>query len=442
MEEAPKGTFEDELEWCIKQLETGLLQLNPSARQASDTEQILKVLRSRKAPFVRKRQVMNQVFGNYRLKMAEERQAQERAAHNLTQTHKQECAPRDLGSVAYRKCSKDMESHTGHWFTSSDNSFRFSFNPEEPDKGEYCETRDIGKGQPEPVKTEDIKDYGQSCILSSGSQFAIDFQVPKDAATSLQSHNNMFTQEGYSASQNIKQTSKQSSPEDKPEVLKKTQNLEMQSNIGNAAVNKVVNSGDPPKKKKKKGSRGDKPTGANNTDGKDETLASKAGKSFSTAEHQPQGGDDDLRKELDWCVEQLEIGLQRRKSTPKQAEEAMRAIKTLRSEKAPLVKKRQVMRAMFGDYRKKMEEENQKQLRLMQAAAKSARVKEVAAGIRQSHSKVFRQSLNNLYRSQEQAKTSQASSLRSSTDDSNGAASNKERFIFQSSQETFCFNFF
>lgn len=46
-------------------------------------------------------------------------------------------------------------------------------------------------------------------------------------------------------------------------------------------------------------------------------------------------------------------------------EEAVRAIRTLRSDKAPLVKKRQIMRAIFGDYRKKMEEELCKQLKLM-----------------------------------------------------------------------------
>lgn len=48
-------------------------------------------------------------------------------------------------------------------------------------------------------------------------------------------------------------------------------------------------------------------------------------------------------------------------------EEASRALKTLRSSKAPLAKKRQVMRAMTGDYRKKMEEEKSKQYKLIQS---------------------------------------------------------------------------
>lgn len=46
-------------------------------------------------------------------------------------------------------------------------------------------------------------------------------------------------------------------------------------------------------------------------------------------------------------------------------EEACRALKTLRSSKAPMVKKRQVMRAVSGDYRKKMEQERERQFKLI-----------------------------------------------------------------------------
>ncbi|NXG51866.1 CH033 protein, partial [Psilopogon haemacephalus] len=87
--------------------------------------------------------------------------------------------------------------------------------------------------------------------------------------------------------------------------------------------------------------------------------------------------DEQLWKEVDWCVEQLELGLKTQKPTAKQAAEALQAIRTLRSDKAPLVKKRQLMRAMFGDYRKKMEEDWCRELKLMEAAVKSARVMEM-----------------------------------------------------------------
>ena len=41
-------------------------------------------------------------------------------------------------------------------------------------------------------------------------------------------------------------------------------------------------------------------------------------------------------------------------------QEAVKALRILQNEKAPLVRKRQVMRNTFGDYRKKMEEEERK----------------------------------------------------------------------------------
>ncbi|KAM4632521.1 UPF0488 protein C8orf33 homolog [Discoglossus pictus] len=116
-------------------------------------------------------------------------------------------------------------------------------------------------------------------------------------------------------------------------------------------------------------------------------------------------------------------------------EEALRAIKTLRSEKAALVKKRQVMRAMFGDYRSKMEDERQKQLRLMQTAAKSSRVSEVAASVRRNSSKVFRSSIQNSH-------ISALSTQVSSTETAAPGTSSQESFVFKSSNEPFCFNFF
>ncbi|KFV79776.1 UPF0488 protein C8orf33, partial [Struthio camelus australis] len=145
-------------------------------------------------------------------------------------------------------------------------------------------------------------------------------------------------------------------------------------------------------------------------------------KNVSHQDETSQQSDGQLWKEVDWCVEQLELGLKTQKSTPKQVEEALRAIKTLRSDKAPLVKKRQIMRTMFGDYRKKMEEEQCKQLKLMQAAAKSARVVEVKENIRKKNCQVLKKTAG-----------SPSASPRTSNTDS---------FRFTTSQEKFCFNFF
>lgn len=96
--------------------------------------------------------------------------------------------------------------------------------------------------------------------------------------------------------------------------------------------------------------------------------------------------EEQLQREVDWCIEQLKLGLQSQKNTKKRGEEAVRALCTLHSKRAPLVKKRQLMRSMFGDYRKKMEEERQKQFRLMLTATKSASIKPVKE---QTRSKVL-----------------------------------------------------
>lgn len=63
--------FEQELVWCIEQLQLGLETQNPTSRQAVEAEKALKILLSAKAPMIKKRQVMRNTFGDYRKKMAE-----------------------------------------------------------------------------------------------------------------------------------------------------------------------------------------------------------------------------------------------------------------------------------------------------------------------------------------------------------------------------------
>lgn len=64
---------------------------------------------------------------------------------------------------------------------------------------------------------------------------------------------------------------------------------------------------------------------------------------------------DRLEMELLWCIEQLEMGLQRKQPTPKQAQETARILKILNSSKAPVAQKRQVMHMTFGDYKSRIQ---------------------------------------------------------------------------------------
>ncbi|XP_077305339.1 UPF0488 protein C8orf33 homolog isoform X2 [Lithobates pipiens] len=382
MEEAPQGTFQDELDWCIQQLETGLLRRNPTPQQASP-------------PPVQIQEV----------------------------THP------DSRSVAYRKCPRDGQSSSTNWFSPSDNSFSFNFCPEQTDDHEG-----VGPGNAEDsqaiCRQTEVNSMGNMLGTQEGSGFTFSFQIPENTASSSPncdghastadtSTDQPSTNHSLSAVGNVAESQEASSQS--VSSLRDASGLSANQNLTlEAALQSLTDSSK--KKKKKKAQK------KNCAQAENKAKEHKADTEKSPpAREDGQSGANDLQRELDWCVEQLEIGLQRQKSTSKQVEEAMRAIKTLRSEKVALVKKRQVMRVMFGDYRQKMEEERQKQLKLMQTAAKSARVTEVSETSRRKSSKVFRKSAHQ--------------SNRDTRQDLPQAAPNQEGFIFQSSQEPFFFNF-
>lgn len=99
---------------------------------------------------------------------------------------------------------------------------------------------------------------------------------------------------------------------------------------------------------------------------------------------------EQLARELAWCVEQLELGLRTQRPTPKQKEQAVGAIRTLRSEKTPLPRKRQLMRSLFGDYRAQMDAEWREALRAIKAATHSAQVQLVGEAARKKSGRVCR----------------------------------------------------
>ncbi|NXG80693.1 CH033 protein, partial [Baryphthengus martii] len=187
------------------------------------------------------------------------------------------------------------------------------------------------------------------------------------------------------------------------------------------------------KKKKQKTSVSKKEIEETHINGKAKAEGSRCqNKDTSHQDEASQQSDDQLWKEVYWCVKQLELGLETQKATPKQAEEALRAIKTLRSDKAPLVKKRQLMRTMFGDYRKKMEEEWCKELKLMEAAVKSARIVEVKRSVCNKSCQFIRKCSRAGRKSQGSAESSSESPR----------TLNTGSFKFTTSQEEFRFNFF
>lgn len=75
--------------------------------------------------------------------------------------------------------------------------------------------------------------------------------------------------------------------------------------------------------------------------------------------------DDQLKVEIEWCLARLEEKLADLDPYSKQAQEAAKVHRILKSSKAPVIKKRQAMRNMFGDYREKMKAAEKKKLQAM-----------------------------------------------------------------------------
>ncbi|KAK2180980.1 hypothetical protein NP493_417g02047 [Ridgeia piscesae] len=78
--------------------------------------------------------------------------------------------------------------------------------------------------------------------------------------------------------------------------------------------------------------------------------------SLDNDEVQPEQLQVYFEVELAWCIQQLELALHTDVSA-RQGAEAVKVLKVLKNPKAALVKKRHAMRTTFGDYRKKMQEE-------------------------------------------------------------------------------------
>ena len=69
LKEEKSFTFEEQVEWCIGQLELGLYHHDATKAQKDSNEKNVRTLRSLKVPVPRKRQLMRSLFGDYRSKM-------------------------------------------------------------------------------------------------------------------------------------------------------------------------------------------------------------------------------------------------------------------------------------------------------------------------------------------------------------------------------------
>ncbi|CAN9508562.1 unnamed protein product [Ophioblennius macclurei] len=273
----------------------------------------------------------------------------------------------------------------------TDNTFRFNF---------LTDSSAASHQQTSPSERNE-QETSRISFTGQGSSFAFNFQIPPDTP-----EENMDTAEGSPSS-----GSQQKVQEEK--------SLPQEGTSSSSSAQSKT------KKKKKSG----KKKASSPEPEKKPSEECDATNEPSTEEQ--------LNRQLDWCIEQLELGLRSQKGTPKQKEEASRALKTLRSSKAPLVKKRQVMRAMTGDYRKKMEEEKSKQFKLIQGEMASAHVKVVSDSPKKSvfHRKAEGEARAHVAEESVQTCAERDAPQTPQTDEQT------QNFVFVPSKEEFQFNF-
>ncbi|KAK5850693.1 hypothetical protein PBY51_001548 [Eleginops maclovinus] len=296
----------------------------------------------------------------------------------------------DIEPKASSSAPVDYRAEKTRW-PQSDNTFKFDFLC---DSSPALQEKTSPSGGTEPAANP-VSFTGQN------SAFTFNFQVPPVE--------NMDTTETTSST-----GGQQCVEEEKPPLLQE--------------VNSPVEQSEAKKKKKK-----------NKSGKKNPAESSEAQQTQSSAEGSEGGketalsAEAQLNRQLDWCIEQLESGMGTQKGTPKQKEETSRALKTLRSSKAPLAKKRQVMRAMTGDYRKKMDEEKSKQHKLIQTEL--AKVKVVSDTPKKS---VFHRRAD--VKSQTPAIEDNLTQTEAQDKDLK-AQTQEETFVFTPSKEEFRFNF-
>ncbi|XP_067100605.1 UPF0488 protein C8orf33 homolog [Osmerus mordax] len=283
----------------------------------------------------------------------------------------------------------------------SDNSFKFDFITKD---GSFTQTDIAVRSQESAQK---VHHTGSTAFTEQGPGFAFNFKITEGTEEKMKTDTVADPPLKMPASDCNKPTKEDKPQQNEPHASSKAK-----------------------KKKKKSGNK--KKTTESTEQQEKQTISSPPISEARGDEGTVLSAEQQLKRELDWCIEQLELGLSTQKSTTKQKEEACRNLKTLRSSKAPLAKKRQVMRAMSGDYRKKMEEEKDKQFKLIQAAMTSAKVKAVNKGVEKS---VFHRKAD--------SKTETLSQAEKDQQENTGVQNQEETssFVFTPAKEEFCFNF-
>ncbi|XP_033763134.1 UPF0488 protein C8orf33 homolog [Pecten maximus] len=170
--------FIRELHWCVEQLHLGLETQNPDSKQAREAQKMLKILCSDKAPVIKKRQVMRNAFGDYRLKMLN---AEKKSAAKLKKT-KMTSIPDSSGykSVFYKKSvSKQYNSQSGDGPSLLTNQINNESHQPSSMGDNSAQKGDNSMRSHEDEVSERLEQF---TFVKSGGDFSFGFQSPSESS--------------------------------------------------------------------------------------------------------------------------------------------------------------------------------------------------------------------------------------------------------------------
>ena len=121
-----KSSFEQELEWCIAQLELGMLRTGASKSQKQQNQKSIQTLQGSKTPLPRKRQVMRSLFGDYRSKMKTQPIPE---THTAKEVKLEAAKTQEIETVGtyYRHCTRQSGKLMREEGQTQEGGFKFNF---------------------------------------------------------------------------------------------------------------------------------------------------------------------------------------------------------------------------------------------------------------------------------------------------------------------------
>ncbi|CAD7089057.1 unnamed protein product [Hermetia illucens] len=158
------SNFDLELCWCIQQLQNSLQSGKLSEREAERIDKAIKTLKSPKEVFIKKRQLMQQLLGDYREKMKKEEKKHSIAANQFKFTT--------------AKPSKKSHFVKKSAFATPGSDFKFDFAVDQIDKLDITDS--TSKKEEENGKSIQAEPAEKFQYVPSGNTFRFAFNINEE----------------------------------------------------------------------------------------------------------------------------------------------------------------------------------------------------------------------------------------------------------------------